>query len=272
MHLTKMQWLFVGAGLTFAIAGVTSANAQGNTVFACVNNSSGAVKLVSAGTVCPSGSTLVSWNIVGATGPTGATGQTGAQGPTGATGQTGAQGPTGATGPTGAQGPTGATGPTGAQGPTGTIASQFCPSGGVVTGIGSDGDICCKLLDPLRACTLDVNPPGSPDYSLCNDPGFNSAGGLNWFSVNATGINLSGADISNSNLQTINFSYANLNNANLDNANIQSNDFRFANLSGATFVGANLQNPAFQCTICPDGTNSATNGTSPQTCRGHLVP
>ncbi len=56
---------------------------------------------------------------VGATGATGAKGETGAIGPTGAQG---AQGETGATGPTGAQGAkgeTGATGPTGAQGAKG---------------------------------------------------------------------------------------------------------------------------------------------------------
>ena len=71
---------------------------------------------------------------VGATGATGAQGETGAIGPTGAqgakgetgaigpTGAQGAQGETGATGPTGAQGAkgeTGATGPTGAQGAKG---------------------------------------------------------------------------------------------------------------------------------------------------------
>lgn len=63
---------------------------------------------------------------MGATGPqgpagnTGATGAAGMQGPagtTGATGATGAQGPAGAAGVTG---PTGATGPAGATGPTGT--------------------------------------------------------------------------------------------------------------------------------------------------------
>ncbi len=56
----------------------------------------------------------------GPTGLTGATGAAGNQGPaetTGATGATGAQGPAGAAGVTG---PTGATGPAGATGPTGT--------------------------------------------------------------------------------------------------------------------------------------------------------
>ena len=53
----------------------------------------------------------------GPTGITGATGAAGNQGPAGTTGATGAQGPAGAAGVTG---PTGATGPAGANGPTGT--------------------------------------------------------------------------------------------------------------------------------------------------------
>lgn len=53
----------------------------------------------------------------GPTGITGATGAAGNQGPAGTTGATGAQGPAGAVGVTG---PTGATGPAGATGPTGT--------------------------------------------------------------------------------------------------------------------------------------------------------
>ena len=56
------------------------------------------------------------------TGPTGATGNTGATGPTGATGNTGATGPTGNTGVTGPTGPTGATGATGLTGPSAVIS------------------------------------------------------------------------------------------------------------------------------------------------------
>lgn len=59
-----------------------------NTVYACVNNSSGAVKIVAADTVCHNNETLQSWNIVGPTGPIGMTGMTGATGPQGADGAT----------------------------------------------------------------------------------------------------------------------------------------------------------------------------------------
>jgi hypothetical protein len=54
-------------------------------------------------------------------GPTGATGQTGAKGETGATGNTGATGDTGAVGQTGITGQTGAVGQTGATGNTGAV-------------------------------------------------------------------------------------------------------------------------------------------------------
>ena len=63
-----------------------------------------------------------SWAVIDTTGPTGATGHTGAAGSDGATGHTGAAGLDGATGHTGAKGATGsdgATGHTGARGATG---------------------------------------------------------------------------------------------------------------------------------------------------------
>src|SRR5215831_21207272 len=65
-------------GLTFTTI-ATRADAQ-NTIYACVNNSSGAVKIVAAGTVCPNNQSLVTWNIVG---PQGAQGPQGPQGPQG---------------------------------------------------------------------------------------------------------------------------------------------------------------------------------------------
>jgi hypothetical protein len=136
--------------LVVALVGTTSiglaAATTAGVIYACVNNNSGTLKIVSATDSCSNGWTALSWSeqgpagATGATGPqgpigaTGATGATGAQGPqgpqgpigptgangaTGATGATGAQGPQGATGPTGAQGLQGTTGPTGAQGPQG---------------------------------------------------------------------------------------------------------------------------------------------------------
>ncbi|PES53253.1 DUF4183 domain-containing protein [Bacillus thuringiensis] len=67
---------------------------------------------------------------IGETGPTGITGPTGETGPTGITGATGETGPTGETGSIGITGPTGATGITGAKGPTGETGATG-PTGGI---------------------------------------------------------------------------------------------------------------------------------------------
>ena len=109
------------------IAGIASA--AGDVINACVNKSSGELKIVDAGTTCPNNWVALQWNAqgvsgaTGATGPAGPTGATGATGPTGANGATGATGAAGPTGPTGAAGATGATGPTGAAGATGATGA-----------------------------------------------------------------------------------------------------------------------------------------------------
>lgn len=85
---------------------VSSASSNPTTIYACVNNSSGAVRIVPAGTVCKAGGdngddqkgngdngkkeTLISWNTQGPQGPAGPAGP---QGPKGDTGATGPQGP-----------------------------------------------------------------------------------------------------------------------------------------------------------------------------------
>ena len=97
-------------------------------IYACVNNSSGTIKIVSATTTCANNEIQVVWNaegVTGATGPTGPIGPTGATGAVGATGATGAVGATGPEGPIGPTGPQGPIGPTGATGATGAIG----PSG-----------------------------------------------------------------------------------------------------------------------------------------------
>jgi collagen triple helix repeat protein len=71
------------------------------TYYACVNNSTGAITIVSATTTCKAGFHKIQWNQIGPQGPKGATGATGAKGATGATGATGAQGPAGPQGPPG---------------------------------------------------------------------------------------------------------------------------------------------------------------------------
>ena len=134
IHLSPRAFLGSRTGmvvtLVFVLIGGMAAigSAAGDVITACVNKSSGEIKIVDAGTTCANNWVALQWNAqgvggaTGATGPTGATGATGPAGPTGATGPSGATGATGATGPagaTGAIGPTGATGATGANGATG---------------------------------------------------------------------------------------------------------------------------------------------------------
>lgn len=78
--------------------------ASATTYYACVNNTSGAIDIVSASTTCKSGTHKISWNQTGPAGPAGPKGATGPAGPKGATGATGLQG---LQGPAGPQGPAG---------------------------------------------------------------------------------------------------------------------------------------------------------------------
>jgi len=78
----------VGVNTTLFAAAVTS-----GAIFACVNNSSGTIHIVTSDTTCSKNETLLSWTSAGSVGPAGPTGATGPQGPTGATGVTGPAGP-----------------------------------------------------------------------------------------------------------------------------------------------------------------------------------
>jgi len=68
------------------------------TFYGCVNNSSGAIRIVTSSTVCKSSEHKIHWNQVGPKGP---------QGPKGAQGPQGPQGAQGPQGPAGPQGPPG---------------------------------------------------------------------------------------------------------------------------------------------------------------------
>lgn len=95
-------------GVNFSVA-----NAQ--VIYACVNNGSGALSLMT-GPDCPKNATPLSWNQIGPQGPIG---------PTGAAGPAGPQGP---------QGPTGAIGKTGPQGPAGIGELQVVDLNGLLVG------------------------------------------------------------------------------------------------------------------------------------------
>jgi len=109
--------VLLGSGLA---AGLLASNALagsgGSTLFACVGERSGAMRLVDGADDCLRGEELVSWNTQGPAGPQGPKGDTGAAGQQGATGQTGA---TGSQGLIGLEGPPGDKGDTGQQGDPG---------------------------------------------------------------------------------------------------------------------------------------------------------
>jgi Collagen triple helix repeat (20 copies) len=88
-------------------------------VSACVNSTTGAVRIVSSTALCVAGETGMAWALVGPTGIQGPAGATGAAGPIGPAGATGAAGPIGPAGATGVAGPIGPAGATGAAGPIG---------------------------------------------------------------------------------------------------------------------------------------------------------
>jgi uncharacterized protein YjbI with pentapeptide repeats len=103
-----------------------------------------------------------------------------------------------------------------------------------------------------------------------------------------TGADLAGARLQNANLSSVNLSGDDLSYALLDSADLSGANLTGANLTGAIPLNANLTNAnltnaivttlttfsgnTWSNTTCPDGTNSSTNGTSPQSCYGHGVP
>jgi hypothetical protein len=120
----KVFWIG-GVVVLLLAAGVTIARANsGEIYYACVNNSSGTIHMISEGESCSNNEVLVMWNQVGPQGPPGPQGDVGPAGPKGDTGDTGPMGPQGLTGPQGEVGPTGPEGPAGPQGEVGPAGPQ----------------------------------------------------------------------------------------------------------------------------------------------------
>ena len=156
-HAVGLAGVVVGG---IAVGGLAYAS-DPNTVYSCLNDQSGTLRVVGADETCRAGETSLSWNqqgIQGEQGPKGDKGETGAQGPKGDKGDTGAQGlqglqglqgpkgdkgdtgdrgPQGATGLQGPKGDVGAVGPAGPQGPAGVGLPSSCWSGQVAKFTGS---------------------------------------------------------------------------------------------------------------------------------------
>ena len=111
----------LGAGLAFvgAVALAAMGRAEGDTISACVNRSSGEIKIVGAGATCHGHNyDLLEWNVAGVPGP---------------------PGKAGAPGPAGPPGPAGATTfqyVFGGMYPGTSVARAFCPPGTLVAGGG----------------------------------------------------------------------------------------------------------------------------------------
>lgn len=108
--------------LTILPKWIGSAWATTGAIYACVNEATGAVRIVASTASCHSGESRIHWNVAGPAGP---------QGPQGVPGPRGSQGPAGPQGATGPQGQVGATGP---QGPSGTGALLVVDSQGKTIG------------------------------------------------------------------------------------------------------------------------------------------
>jgi hypothetical protein len=97
MRIRLQQYVFF-----LAVLCVLPAAAQtSTTIFACVNNSTGAVRIVSSATTCRAGEHKINWNNPGLSGLSGNPGPQGPQGAQGLPGKTGTSGPEGPRGPAG---------------------------------------------------------------------------------------------------------------------------------------------------------------------------
>ena len=128
-RLSVIAVAFIGA--TSAPIGAARAADQ---IYACVNASSGEIKLVAQNAACKNNETLVVWNVVGPQGMIGPAGPVGPQGPIGPIGPVGPLGPQGPAGVNGAQGPIGPAGANGAQGAIGPAGPQ-----GPIGPVGANG-------------------------------------------------------------------------------------------------------------------------------------
>jgi hypothetical protein len=109
--------LVVGIGV--GMGAMVTAQSGGTTYYACVNNSSGTIKMVNETTACKKHETRIEWNQQGPQGLPGPKGDPGADGPPGPQGEPGADGLPGPQGDPGVDGRDGADGADGVDGADG---------------------------------------------------------------------------------------------------------------------------------------------------------
>ena len=129
--MTRVSGIAGAFVVTLALAPISAGAQQ---IFACVNATSGAVRIVAQGAACRTPESLVTWNVVGPQGPPGPAGAPGPQGPAG---------PAGALGPPGPQGPAGPPGPPGPKGDPGQSALRFVQGSAVAC---NDGEVLVSAI------------------------------------------------------------------------------------------------------------------------------
>lgn len=254
--------LILSVGLVSGIlltVGITLIRAQSDeTIYGCVREYIGIVRIVKEGQRCLPLERSISWNIKGPAGPIGPAGATGLQGPSGEKGDQGSTGPSGSEGSSGIQGPSGSIGATGPQGQKGDTGSSMliCPGCQFDERVaerlaGKDFSNSILYGSTFRNLSLEKT---NVSQSALEGTTFQD---VNLFQVNAENAVLENAVFENSNLEGINFNNANLKNVRFVNVNLKASQ-----LSTAT-----LENAVFENSTCPDLSNSTNNG---NTCIGHL--
>jgi hypothetical protein len=161
----------------------------------------------------------------------------------------------------------------------GTVS--FTDNGSVIAGCGSVPLLGASAICPVSPSTVGSHNivatfSGSALFSGSTSPTLTeivtqspcfALAGCNLHSLDLAQADLAGSNLSGANLNRSDLSGANLAGANLTGANLNGANLSNASLTGALTAGANFNKVTWANTICPDGTNSDSNG---GTCIGHL--
>lgn len=235
---------FLGVIATFAITQVFAQTSETNQIYACVNNTNGNVRIVTANDNCKTAEKSVKWSVQGPQGP---------QGTPGTTSNSGL--------------------------PFTCNNCALFPYGEKFRGkdfsnaqIRNTEFISADLTGVIfKGAWLasngftSANLTGADFSELSRDVIQSAPAGMNFYSqnLNFRSANLTNATFEGSIVHSFDFRSADLKNTNFTNAIIRQSKFQGAmNASTANFTGA-----TWESTTCPDGTNSDSNG---NTCVGHL--
>jgi hypothetical protein len=95
-------------------------------------------------------------------------------------------------------------------------------------------------------------------------------GGVDLARTTVYGLNMAGGDLSNANLLYSTLNGANFTGTDLAGVYLFDAGLSGANLTNADVTGATLEAVHWRATICPDGTESDTNGSDPESCCANL--